>query len=81
MHFLGWSSRWDEWIEASERIQRAHTKVRMCGCIDLHGSVVKDGVWVQHVWLVVAMWEWMDGCIRCLFREQKAPEPPPSPLL
>jgi hypothetical protein len=29
VHFLGWSSRWDEWIElASERIQPAYTKVR-----------------------------------------------------
>lgn len=30
MHFLGWSSRWDEWVEASERIQPAHTKVGGC---------------------------------------------------
>ena len=28
VHFLGWSARWDEWVEAgSERIQPAYSKV------------------------------------------------------
>lgn len=30
VHFLGWSGRWDEWIElSSERIQPPYTKVRL----------------------------------------------------